>query len=311
MPEVKRFKGLVYDLPSEDYHSNPGTYSSSQLKDMLKDEELFYKKYIEKSIVREENSAFDVGTYFHTAILEGHKLEEDCCVYEGVRRGKEWEAFKEANKNKCIITRSELEKANNLIEAVKNSPIAMNRIAQCQAEVSVFVDVWVLDGDIYTENFADILGRYGWEPADKPSPKDRKRAVLIPLKARADAICDDFILDLKSFSGNSKEEYDVKQAITTYGYQTSAALYLDLFSVGKGLKMTSFLWTFASKEYRNSKTWEATEENILIGRARWKKAVTKLAYNLATNWQFEDTLGYIGPQNFEREYLQPKAEDLL
>ena len=66
---------------------------------MLEDPEKFYKEYITKEIPRKEVSAFDVGTYFHTAILEPHLLEKECAVYPGaVRRGKEWDAFKETVK---------------------------------------------------------------------------------------------------------------------------------------------------------------------------------------------------------------------
>ncbi len=307
---TKQLRGLVYDMSSEDYHNYKGVYSSSQLKDLLEDEEVFYRKYITKTQEKEHSSAFDVGTFFHTAILEPHKLKDECAVYEGIRRGKEWDAFQLKHAGKAIITKSEEAQAQGIITAVKNSPIAMNRIARGQAEVSAFVTIHVWQGEIFTEDWSQSLGKYGWEKAIvKTVPK--KGFVTISLKVRADLLAEDFVLDLKSTTGNAKSERAMMRKVSDYVYDLSAALYLDLFTIATGKVISEFVWTFASKDLMNCKSYTASAKNIAIGRAKWKKAILKLAECLETDWQFEDSMGVLEPSPFEEAILQTNGADLL
>jgi hypothetical protein len=298
---------LIENLSSEEYHGRENTYSSSQLKDLLDDPDLFYKKYVAKTIEREETPAFDIGTYFHTAILEPHKLKLDCAVFEGIRRGKEWDKFKEDNKGKAIITKSEFETAKKLIESVKNSPMAMGRIGRGNPEISTFLDLFVCGSDIYCLDNDSILGKFGWEKAKKFPFKGTK----ITMKARADLLAEDFILDLKSTTGNAKSEYSMRSKISNYNYDLSASLYLDLFTASTGKTVSEFVWVFASKDYFNSKTYIASEDNILVGRAKWKKAVLNLAEGIQEDWKFQDTIGILRPQPHELEWIKEQGKDLL
>lgn len=306
--EKTTFEGLVYDLPSSAYHGVKGTYSSSQLKDLLDDPEYFYKKYIAKTIDKVEMAAFDIGSYFHTAILEPDKLKDECAVYAGIRRGKEWDQFKAANANKAIITESEMTQALGLIKAVQDSPIAMNRIKRGQAEVSAFVELVIDGSEILAPKFGCILTKHGWTPT---KTKASKKSVAITIKTRADLLAEDYILDLKSTTGNAKSVALMRKKISDYQYDLSAALYLDIFSLVKEKTLTQFLWVFASKDYFNSKTYLASNENILIGRAKWKKAIVTLADCIANNWVFEDSMGVLEPNIWETEWIKDKAENLL
>lgn len=301
---VKR--GLIYDMPSHIYHSIKGTFSSSQLKDLLDDEETFYHKYIARTEEKEHIAAFDVGTYFHTALLEPEKLDIECAVFTGIRRGAAWEKFQEINKGKAIITKAEFQQAKGIIDAVKNSPIAMGRLARSTSEVSVFILLRVYQGEIYAPDFGVVLTPDGWRKADVP-----KSGVDLVLKARADKLGSNFILDLKSTTGNAKSKSQIKKKISDLNYDLSAALYLDLFTLGSGELKDEFIWTFASKDRFNCKNWQADADNIRIGRAKWAKAVKTLAFCIKDNWQFEDSLGIIEPASWDREYLQPTAEQLL
>jgi hypothetical protein len=301
-------KSGLYEMSSSEYHGMAGTYSSSQLKDLLEDPEYFFRKHIKKEIDKEEFPAFDIGTYFHTALLEPEKLKLECAVYEGVRRGKEWEAFKEANKNKAIITKSELDQANGLINAVRNSPIAMNKIGQGRPEISAFVNIRIAEaGEIYCwdlEKSVTIGGGF----RNKKAPK---KGTDLVIKVRADLLADTFILDLKSTTGNTKSKYQMRQKVSAYNYDLSAALYLDMFSLVGGRVISDFVWVFASKDYYNSKSYLASEDMIQIGRAKYFKALFTLAECLESDWQFEDSLGILEPQPFEREWIKPNDGDLL
>lgn len=301
-------EGMFHDIPSEVYHTIPNSFSSSQLKDAYKDIGVFHAKYITKTIEKEEGiPAFAVGTYFHTAILEPDKISHECAVYKGIRRGAEWEKFKEANKNKAIVTESEMAQAESLVSAVRNSTIAMNRISRGSPEVSCFAILRVVGSDIYAPSFGKILGKYGWEDC-KSVPK---KGVDIWVKVRADLLATDFILDLKSTSGNVKDPYKIQSTVSTYSYDLSASFYLDIFSLSAKRTLTDFVWTFASKDYGNCKNYIASASNVLVGRVKWRNAILNIAEGMENNWVIPDTLTVIDPSYFEYNLLKESGETLL
>lgn len=295
---------LIFDLPSDQYHSILETYSSSQLKTIVDNEEMFFKKYVEKSIPREESEAFDVGSYLHTLVLEPHRLNEQCAVFPGkIRRGEAWERFKKKHVGKAIVTPRQRQQAEDLCKAVRNSPIAMGYLNGGHSEVSIFVRVAIERGMIFALDHGLVLSRNGWIKSEiKPS----SRAIVIVLKARADRICLDgkWILDIKSTTGNAKNDTSMQMKIKGFDYHLSAALYLDLFSIAAGHQLDTFLWTFASKDCLNSKTYKASKECIEVGRSRYVKGLLKLSDNILSDWKFPDSLGTLGPYPEEMEHLK-------
>lgn len=309
IPKNIKLGTLIYDMESHVYHSTPNTYSSSQFKDCLDDEEVFYKKYISKEIERETSDAFDLGSYFHTGVLEPHKLKNDCAVFPGkVRRGDAWEKFKKKNQNKAIITPKQLESAKRLIEAVQDSPVAMGYIERGTPEVSAFLEIMVSQGEIFAPKQKIMLTNRGWAKTEIPS---LKKSVSMVVKVRADSHGDDFILDLKSTSGNAKSEKSMRDKVSYYNYDLSAALYLDVFSAVEKKQRDTFIWTFASKDVFNSRSYVASETNILVGRAKYRKAILKIAEGISSKWVFSDYLAVLEPNHYELEYIKQKETDLI
>ena len=303
---------LSTDLTSEEYHQLKGTFSSSQLKDMLKDPEYFYRKYISKEEERAEIGAFHVGTYFHTAVLEPEKLQDECAVYTGkIRNGKDWEDFKAANAGKCIITQREVETVEKLVKAVRNSPVSMGCLSGAAPEVSAFCELYVLGDDIFSSRNAywyclDVS--CGWMKTTLDyEPEDiAEFGVKVIVKVRADAIKlgEGMISDLKSTTGNAKSTWEMQQKVSSYNYDLSAAFYLDIFSIVTGSDYEKFVWIFASKDYHNCKSYVASARNIQVGRAKWRRAVADIAKYKSANWKFVDEMGEIGPTVFNLEWIK-------
>ncbi len=300
--------GIYRGLNNDEYHSVPGYYSSSQMKDLLVDPQVFYDKYIAKTIEKEHFPAFDIGTYFHTAILEPDKLDEDCAVYQGIRRGAQWDKFQADNKGKAIITATEWEQANRLIEAVKKSPVSMARLARGEAEVSCFTTFYQDKGEVFSKDGKNILTVDGWR---RTTLKLSKSAVEIGIKTRADSLGDGFISDLKSTSGNVKDPYQVKSKVSMYSYDLSAALYLAAFSIEEGKDFEEFIWIFASKDLGNCKSWMASQNNLRVGRKKVIMALNNLAAGIRSNWEFEDSMGVLEPEMWQLELIKQKDEDFL
>lgn len=305
---------LIDDMSSAEYHSTPDTYSSSQFKDAVDDVEVFIKKYVRKEIERKESPAFDIGTYFHTGVLEPHKLKVDCAVYPGkTRTGKAWIDFKAKNEGKAIITPSQLTQAEGLVKAVKDSPIAMDFVDRAKPEVSLFTEILVVGGEIFAPHYSKRLEPNGWHdesPEEITKLRKHPRAVVFIVKVRADALGEDFILDLKSTGGSARDEKHMASMVTYWVYDLSAALYLDMFSLMYP-KISTFYWTFASKEVFNCQTYAASDRNILIGRKKWSQALKNIAAAKRNNWSTPEMIRTLEPTYSELIHLQTQDTDLV
>lgn len=286
--------GLHYDMPDDQYHQQHDAkdhyYSSSQLKDILKDPLTFKQKYItQEAGERGFVAAFEFGTYVHTAILEPEKLAQSTAIYEGAtRRGKAWEEFLEANEGKTILTRdkkketmggdSEYSQAQKCIEAVGNSEIAMELLAQGQPEVSLF---------------------YEYEG--------------VKLKVRADWI--DFkrmlIADLKTTSSSPRSADSIRKSTKDYGYDLSAAMYMLLFNQyikheghptpkkDQLKEFTDFYWIYAGKKDFQCQCYMAHQKMLDLGLVKFKEAIRLIKYYESINWEIPETCPDLAPASWE------------
>lgn len=305
-PKLPALNRLIRNMSSADYHNTAGTWSSSQLKDLLDDEDIFIRKYVKKEIEKVGSEAFDTGQYFHTGILEPHKMSKEVSIFTGKTRfGKLWEDFKAKNKGKTIITAKQKEVGDGMIKAVRSSPVSMEYL-KGEPEMSLFVEILVADREIYAPAFNKVLTPEGWIDEDRMPKKGFK----LVIKTRADCLADTFISDLKSTSGKATNAGSVRGSISKYKYDLSAALYLDMFSLVKE-DVSAFIWIFASKDNPCAASWIATKNQILVGRSKWSWAVKKLADLSSANWELPDYLREAEPLPHELEWISGRDTDLL
>lgn len=305
-PKLPVLNRLIRNMTSAAYHGTAGTWSSSQLKDLIDDEDVFIRKYVKREIEKVESEAFDTGTYFHTGCLEPHKVAKEVAVFEGKTRfGSKWNDFKAQHKGKVIITVKQKEVGDGMIKAVKGSPVSQEYL-KGEPELSLFVELLVADREIYAPYFKKMLTPEGWSEVEKIPTKGFKLVV----KTRADCLGDNFISDLKSTSGKATQASSVRGSISKYKYDLSAALYLDMFSLVKE-DVSAFIWIFASKENPCAASWIATNNQLMVGRAKWSWALKKLSDLSASNWELPDYLRDAEPLPHEMEWLRQKETELL
>ena len=305
----KNLHKLIHDLPSASYHGLSGTWSSSQFKDMIECEEYFIQKYIKKEVDRSETEAMDTGTYFHTAVLEPHKVKEEIAFFEGkTRYGKKWDEFKAKHAGKTIITEDMKAKGDLMVAAVRKSPTAMEYL-EGEMEVSLLVELLIWNGQIFAPAFNKKLTKTGWMDYSSSGLVNAKGYKIV-VKVRADTLGDTFVSDLKSTSGNARKEKDIRNSISQYRYDLSAALYLDMFNLVRP-EVRDFVWIFASKQTHNACPWRASAHQILVGRAKYMRAIIKLADCAQANWELVDCLREAEPLPHEMEWLREKDTDLL
>ncbi len=304
---MKNLHKFVHDLTSAAYHGMIGTWSSSQFKDILDDEDYFIRKYIKKEVERTETDAMDTGTYTHTMLLEPHKVDEEIAIYPGkMRAGKAYQEFRKKHEGKCIITTSQKDQGDAMVKAVKASPSCMEYL-EGEPEVSLFIELHITGGKIYAPSFEKVLTREGWEDHDC---KNLKKPYIIIVKVRADMLGSTFVADVKSTSGNARKENDIRTAISKYKYDLSAALYLDMFALPRP-SVKEFVWVFASKQANNAAPWRASTNTLLVGRAKYMRAIIKLADCARANWETVDCLREAEPLPYEMEWAKERDTDLL
>jgi hypothetical protein len=126
--------GIYYNVPASVYHAWPylnATTIKAGCKSMLQAKHSIDGQF-------EETPSMATGTILHNAVLEGGK---DLRVFQGkVKRGKEWEEFKEANEGKLIIGQREQKAAMDAVRIAHNHRSAGVMLEDSVCEVSIVWD---------------------------------------------------------------------------------------------------------------------------------------------------------------------------
>ena len=232
--------GLNEHISNKDYHGDRQYISSSGLKLILKDEDLFYEKYVlgNKDLGGHIN-AFDVGSYIHAVLLEPEVIEDEFAIYEGaVRFGKRFDEFKQLNNDKIIILQKEKELGDKIYKSFLKYP---------RREY--------LTGGKPEETFCAIIDD-------------------VALKVRTDYIAKDYVLDVKTTSYPLSRK-TIQSTIHKYDYDLSAALYLDVAAKCLDKKLDRFLFLFVNKTSKLMRMVEMSPELIENGRKKYRYALSK------------------------------------
>lgn len=99
-------------------------------------------------------AAMRIGAYAHRLALGGPR---PFCTYDGIRRGKDWEAFKELAELDSleIVSTAEAAAAEGCAEALRLHPIAGNMLDEARSEVPV---AWTMAGR-ECRGTVDLIGR--------------------------------------------------------------------------------------------------------------------------------------------------------
>ena len=98
-------KDIIRFADDQEYYADNSYVTNSMLSKLNKGPE-HLQHYLNGGV--EESSALNFGKAFHLYILEKDKFDAEVAVFKGkTRRGKEWDAFNEANVGKIIISSKE------------------------------------------------------------------------------------------------------------------------------------------------------------------------------------------------------------
>jgi len=235
------YKGIYKTLSNEKYHAEKEHLSSSNLKMLLKDTKQFYKDKILGEGEPLKGAFLDEGNYAHTLILEPHMVDEEYLFFEGNRKaGKDWKAFEAEHKDsgKIILSAPQKLRVENWVASFNKRPEAVDLIKGANNEFSLF---------------AEMMG--------------------IPLKVRADVINIEkgFIADIKTTASDPDVD-TFRFTVEQYGYDLSAALYVDLFS-RRYEKPFDFYFIVLGKRTMTCEVYKASDLTLGKGRKKVMNAV--------------------------------------
>lgn len=180
----------IKDLSNEAYHAHEAI-SKSKLDRVNRS----IMHYLEPK--NTEKSYFNFGSALHDSVLLPEHFENTYISMPEsikIRRGKEWDAFKEST-TKTILTRDEISEVLILRDKILSHNICKNIFKDGEPEYSYFGEMEI-DG------------------------------VKVQTKCRPDYVSKDCLIDIKTTICGRYDDF--KRAINKYRYHVQAAFYLDV-----------------------------------------------------------------------------------
>lgn len=228
-----------------DYDSIPGV-RYSHLK-YLYVSALHYRNAVEGK--RKQTSAMSLGTAVHAATLEPERFKRDFLVFPGaVRRGKEWEAWRDAHADAVNITAKEQALALQIATSVRSHKDAAPLLVEGLAEEVV---TWT----------------------DPPTG--------IPCKGRLDWVTRNTVVGLKTARSISMRAFG-RQAMDLL-YPLQWAMYADAVAAKIGRQPAMVEIVVENREPYDVAVYRIEDDVLNIGRALFRELMEKLQRCRATD----------------------------
>jgi hypothetical protein len=229
------------NVSNREYHSDKEFWSSTPLKQILKNSEQFYNDYILGKKVQEHKSAFDEGSYVHSLLLEPELVAEQYAIYDGIKRGDAFDRFKADNSGLTVLSKSQVTRCLAWAEAAKANKAASQLLSGGKPEFTI----------------AGVL-------------EDVK------VKVRTDYINFEkgYIADVKT-TGDSTGPSFFSATVDRFQYDLSAALYTAVAEQHFGQKF-DFYYITISKSDGRCQVYKTSETTAKMGKSKLKFALERL-----------------------------------
>jgi len=232
---------FIANMPNDAYHSHPEGISSTGLKAVLRS-----PAHYKFQAAYETTRAKQMGTACHTAMLEPDRYKAEYVLLRevNVRTASEYKQAVKVHGSEIVLVAHEADKVAGMQEAVLSNPLMRSRLTgEGWRELSLFV-------------------------------RDPDTQVLI--RVRYDLLLNDgTIVDVKKTQDARPDPFS--RAIDNYGYDLSAALYVDAFEWATG-KEAQF--EFAAVEEtmpHGHKLYRPCDTTLGEGRRKYREALASFA----------------------------------
>jgi hypothetical protein len=206
--------------------------SSSSIKTLINSPKTYY---FTTKYGSSETQALRDGRLFHTMILEPEKLDDIIFVEAATKASKEFKLAKETGKE--VYTKSEKKAAERLCDALLRNEAVKEYLTKAEYEVP---QIAMIDG--------------------------------IPIRAKADILKGNTIIDLKTTTGIK----DFRYSADKYSYDLQAWLYREMFGV------ENFVFIAIDKGSLDIAIFECSDEFYEKGKAKFEQGVSNYKYFFQT-----------------------------
>ena len=206
--------------------------SSSSIKTLINSPKTYY---FTTKYGSGETQALRDGKLFHTMILEPEKLDDIVFVDAATKASKEYKLAKETGKE--VYTKSEKKAAERLCDALLRNEAVKEYLTNAEFEVP---QIAMIDG--------------------------------IPIRAKADIIKGNTIIDLKTTTGIK----DFRYSADKYSYDLQAWLYREMFGVD------NFVFVVIDKGSLDIAIFECSDEFYEKGKQKFEQGVSNYKYFFQT-----------------------------
>jgi hypothetical protein len=206
--------------------------SSSSIKTLISSPKTYY---FTTKYGSGETQALRDGKLFHTMILEPEKLDDIIFVDAATKASKEYKLAKETGKE--VYTKSEKKAAERLCDALLRNEAVKEYLTNAEFEVP---QIAMIDG--------------------------------IPIRAKADILKGNTIIDLKTTTGIK----DFRYSADKYSYDLQAWLYREMFGV------ENFVFVVIDKGSLDIAIFECSDEFYEKGKQKFEQGVSNYKYFFQT-----------------------------
>jgi hypothetical protein len=207
--------------------------SSSSIKTLVNSPKTYY---FTTKYGSGETQALRDGKLFHTMILEPEKLNDMIFVDAATKASKEYKLAKETGKE--VYTKNEKKAAERLCDALLRNEAVKQYLTKAEYEVP---QIAMIDG--------------------------------IPIRAKADIIKGNTIIDLKTTTGIK----DFRYSADKYSYDLQAWLYREMFGVD------NFIFIAIDKGSLDIAIFECSDEFYEKGKQKFEQGISNYKYFFQTN----------------------------
>ena len=227
---------LLPGLTHAQYSGLPG-WSASQLRALLQGSPLHLRHRLDTP--DEDTPSRGMLRAIHARVLEPERVELDFVHYEGRRSGHAWEAWRDAQHDRTILSATEWDTSEAVARAVLAHPVAAELLTGQggRSETSV---TWVDE--------ATGLPCRGRLDRLQPRPNHREMAVV----------------DLKTI--DSVDERRVRALVVQQGWHVQLAHYHDAIRRLSGLEVVPYLVTVEQRAPHDVAVWRMGPEELQVSQ---------------------------------------------